>query len=66
MRVLVVIGVLLCLVGAVFLLQGINVLHGSTMSGHGFYAVLGGAMFLIGLALLVRTRRSREARNIET
>ena len=31
------------------------------MSGHGFYAVLGGGMFLIGLALLVRLRRSRGA-----
>lgn len=66
MRALVVIGVVLCLVGAVFFLQGINVLHGSTMSGHGFYAVLGGAMFAVGVGLVARVRRRREAGNIDT
>ena len=56
MRALVVLGVVLGLVGAVFFLQGIDVLHGSTMSGHGGYSVLGGAMVVIGVALIVRAR----------
>jgi hypothetical protein len=60
MRALVILGIVLCLVGAVFFLQGIDVLHGSTMSGHGGYSVLGGVMVVIGLALIVRARRNRQ------
>ena len=54
-------GVLLCLVGAVWIAQGINVLHGSGMSGQGKWAVIGGVVLVAGLALLAsawRTRRS--------
>ncbi|HWE69788.1 MAG TPA: hypothetical protein VG205_05470 [Acidimicrobiales bacterium] len=48
-----VVGVVLCLVGAVFVAQGTNALSGShLMSGHGGYAVLGGILVVIGLALL--------------
>jgi hypothetical protein len=56
-----VIGIVLCLVGLVWIGQGTNVIHGSGMSGHGGYAVLGGAVLVIGLALVVwawRIRRS--------
>ncbi len=60
MRALVLLGAVLCLVGAVFFLQGIDVLHGSTMSGHGGYSVLGGVMVVIGLALIMRSRRNRQ------
>jgi hypothetical protein len=60
MRALIILAVVLCLVGSVFFLQGIDVLHGSTMSGHGGYSVLGGLMVVIGLALIVRTRRNRQ------
>jgi hypothetical protein len=60
MRALVILGIVLCLLGAVFFLQGIDVLHGSTMSGHGGYSVLGGVMVVIGLALIVRARRNRQ------
>lgn len=48
-----VVGVVLCLVGAVWVAQGTNALGGSRMmSGHGGYAVLGGVVIVIGLALL--------------
>jgi hypothetical protein len=60
-----VVGVVLCLVGAVFVAQGTNALSGShLMSGHGGYAVLGGILIVIGLALLgwVWRIRSRQAR----
>jgi len=57
-------GALLCAVGAVWIAQGTNVLHGSGMSGHGLYAVLGVVLVAIGLALLAwawRVRRDRLA-----
>ena len=56
-----IIGILLVVVGVVFILQGANVLHGSMMSGHGGYAVLGAVVLLIGAALLVWTWRRRGA-----
>jgi hypothetical protein len=57
-------GILLMLVGLVWILQGINVLGGSGMSGHGQYAVLGVIVGLIGVWLLqgaVRWGRGAEA-----
>lgn len=56
------IGVVLCLVGALWIAQGTDAFHGSGMSGHGLYAVLGGAIVLMGLAPVtwaVRIRRTR-------
>jgi hypothetical protein len=40
------------LVGIVFIGQGVNVIHGSSMSGHGGYAALGAVLVVIGLALI--------------
>jgi hypothetical protein len=58
-----VIGVVLCLVGAVWVAQGTNALGGSKMmSGHGGYAVLGGIVIVIGLALLGWAWRIRRGR----
>ena len=54
------IGVLLCAFGAVFILQGTNVIHGSGMSGEGKWAVFGAVLVLVGLACIawaVRRRR---------
>jgi protein-S-isoprenylcysteine O-methyltransferase Ste14 len=45
-------GVVLCLVGAVWIAQGTNAMGGSGMSGHGQWAVIGVVLVLIGLALL--------------
>jgi hypothetical protein len=52
-------GVVLCLIGAVWIAQGTNVLHGSGMSGHGQWAVIGGVVALLGLVLLAWTVRNR-------
>ena len=51
-RTLGILGVLVFLVGVLFVGQGTNVIHGSSMSGHGGYAVLGGVLVVIGLALV--------------
>jgi len=55
-------GVVLCLVGAVWIAQGTGALHGSTMTGQGRYAVLGAVVAVIGLALLAWAWRVRAAR----
>ena len=52
-------GALLTLVGLVWILQGVNVIHGSGMSGHGQYAVLGIIVALIGIWLLQGAIRVR-------
>ena len=47
----------LMLFGGVWFLQGINVLPGSFMTGQTKWALIGGAAFVAGLALLVAARR---------
>jgi hypothetical protein len=54
-----VIGLLLLITGAVWLAQGTNLLHGSGMSGHGLFAVLGGALVVIGVILIAWAWRIR-------
>jgi hypothetical protein len=59
-----VLGALAFLVGVVFIGQGINVIHGSSMSGHGGYAGLGAVLLVIGVGLILwawRLRRPRGA-----
>ena len=47
-----VIGVILILPGAIWFLQGINVLPGSFMTGQIQWAVYGGVLIVIGAGLL--------------
>lgn len=54
-----IIGTLLCLAGIVWILQGVNLVHGSMMSGRGGYAVLGAVALMVGASLLVWTWRRR-------
>jgi len=61
MRARLIIGVVLCLVGAVWFLQGINVLGGSGMSGEAFWAVAGAVLLVIGIGLLRRSSRVRRS-----
>ena len=50
------VGVLLCVVGAVWFFQGIGVLKGSFMTGEGFWTVVGVILFALGLRMVVRAR----------
>ena len=60
---LVVLGALAALVGVVFIGQGINVIHGSSMSGHGGYAGLGAVLLVIGVGLMLWAWRLRKPRS---
>jgi hypothetical protein len=55
-----IVGGLLTLVGLLWILQGVNVIGGSGMSGHGQYAVLGIIAGLIGVWLLQVAIRARQ------
>jgi hypothetical protein len=47
-----IIGIIAVLVGILWILQGLNVLRGSGMSGHAVFTVIGVAVGVIGLALI--------------
>jgi protein-S-isoprenylcysteine O-methyltransferase Ste14 len=57
-----ILGVLALVVGVLFIGQGTNVIHGSSMSGHGGYAGLGGVLLAIGLGLIIWAWRLRSRR----
>lgn len=59
--ILLVIGAVLALMGAVWGLQGIGVLPGSVMSGVTLWAVVGPIVALVGVALIVWGVRSRQS-----
>jgi hypothetical protein len=48
-----IIAVLLILVGAVWFLQGINVIGGSIMTGQSQWALYGGIAFIVGIGFLL-------------
>jgi hypothetical protein len=50
------VGVLMCVVGAVWFFQGIGVLKGSFMTGQGLWTVVGVILFAVGLRMIVRAR----------
>jgi hypothetical protein len=55
-----IIGLALCVLGGVWIFQGTGVMHGSSMTGHSQYAVLGAVALVLGLSLLawaVKIRR---------
>ena len=54
-----VVGVLLVLIGAIWVLQGINVLPGSFMTGQIQWAIYGGIAILAGAGALVYAQRMR-------
>jgi hypothetical protein len=51
------VGVIVLLMGTIWILQGVNVLPGSMMSGQSQWAVRGAILDLVGIVLLVANRR---------
>jgi len=56
---LIVVAILLMFFGAVWFLQGINVLPGSFMTGQTQWAVYGAIAFVVGVLVLYRSWRMR-------
>ena len=54
-----VLGVILVLMGLVWILQGVNILPGTLMSGHIQYSFIGIVVDAVGIILLVLANRRR-------
>jgi hypothetical protein len=52
-------GILCLLVGCVWILQGINILPGSFMTGQTKWAIYGGLLVVAGIGLLISANRRR-------
>ncbi len=57
MRIRLVIGVVLCLIGILWLGQGVGLVGGSFMTGEAIWAVIGAIALLFGVALLSGARK---------
>ena len=57
-----VVAILLIVVGIIWILQGINVLPGSFMTGQIQWAYRGGAAAAVGLIILILANRGRRRR----
>ena len=57
--VMIVAGVLCLLLGCVWILQGVNILPGSFMTGQTKWAIYGALLVIIGIGLLFSANRRR-------
>ncbi|MVU78412.1 hypothetical protein GPX89_14300 [Nocardia sp. ET3-3] len=48
-------GALLCVVGVIWIVQGLGSLHGSPMTGHSEWSYAGGVLVVLGAGLLLWT-----------
>lgn len=56
---LTVLGILCLLIGCIWILQGVNILPGSFMTGQTKWAVYGCLLALAGIGLLISAKRRR-------
>ena len=61
MRVRGIIGVVFCLIGALWIAQGVGAAKGSFMTGQPMWAVIGGVAAVVGVGLVLSARRSSAA-----
>ncbi|HEY8850888.1 MAG TPA: hypothetical protein VIM36_01800 [Gemmatimonadaceae bacterium] len=54
-----VLGVLCLLLGCVWILQGVNILPGSFMTGQTKWAIYGALLVVVGIAMLTSANRRR-------
>jgi hypothetical protein len=60
-----IVGALLVIMGGIWILQGINVLPGSFMTGQIRWAVYGAIAAILGLVLIFLAQRKKPARPVE-
>jgi hypothetical protein len=60
--VLLIVGVLMVLMGGIWLLQGIGILPGSFMTGQAFWAVMGAVFLAVGGSLVLAGLRLNRRR----
>ena len=63
MKVSAIAGIVLLLIGLLWIFQGVGTVKGSGMSGHGQYAVLGAVVAVLGAGLLLWAWRMRHKRS---
>jgi hypothetical protein len=54
-----IVGVMCLLMGCIWILQGINILPGSFMTGQTKWALYGGLLAVVGIGLLISANRRR-------
>jgi len=54
-------GIILVVFGGIWILQGFSILPGSFMYGQIRWSIIGGVTVLIGIALLIATKRNTRA-----
>ena len=59
--VLVTLGIIVTLMGAVFTLQGLGFISGSTMTGSTLWAILGPIIAVVGIVIVVLGMRGRQS-----
>jgi hypothetical protein len=52
-----IVGILIAVAGAVFTLQGVGILGGSSMTGSTTWAILGPVIVVVGLVIYARSTR---------
>ena len=57
-----IVGVLCLLMGGTWILQGVNILPGSFMTGQTKWAVYGGGLMIAGIGVLIGVRRGGRGR----
>jgi hypothetical protein len=57
--VLLAVGIVLDVIGAIWLLQGVNILPGSFMTGQMFWAYTGGIVMIVGMAVTAFAMRRK-------
>ena len=60
--ILTIVGALFILVGGAWILQGVNVLPGSFMTGQIRWAIYGGIAVVAGILLIVRAQKKKASR----
>jgi hypothetical protein len=60
-KVLIGVGIILILLGGLWLFQGLGILAGSVMTGQSFWAIVGTVLVIVGVTLCVLGMRRRPA-----